>query len=112
MARSRKSSTAASSSKGPICLRATDVYTGRLLWERKLPGFGALYNNTAHHAGANGTGTNYISLPDGIYAIYPPGCVRLDPATGATMAEFQLPAVGRRAGPAGLELRERDRTTI
>lgn len=79
--------------EGPDVLRATDVYTGRLLWERKLPGFGALYNNTMHHAGANGTGTNYISLPDGIYAIYPPGCVRLDPATGATLSEFQLPMV-------------------
>ncbi|MEX2113845.1 MAG: PQQ-binding-like beta-propeller repeat protein [Pirellulales bacterium] len=79
--------------EGPDTLRATDVYTGRLLWERKLPGIGALYNNTMHHAGANGTGANYISLPDGIYAIYPPGCLRLDPATGATMAEFQLPPV-------------------
>ena len=79
--------------EGPDVLRATDVYTGRLLWERKLPGFGALYNNTAHHAGANGTGANYISLPDGIYAIFPPGCVRLDPATGETLADFRLPVV-------------------
>jgi outer membrane protein assembly factor BamB len=80
--------------QGPDVLRATDVYTGRLLWERKLPGIGALYNNTFHHAGANGTGANYVSLPDGIYAIYPPGCVRLDPATGATLAEFRLPTIG------------------
>ncbi len=87
--------------EGPDLLRATDVYTGRLLWERKLPRFGALYNNTMHHPGANGTGTNYISLPDGIYAIYPPGCLRLDPATGATLAEFRLPAVeGEQAPPA------------
>jgi outer membrane protein assembly factor BamB len=78
--------------EGPDLLRATDVYTGRLLWERELPGIGALYNNTAHHPGANGTGANYISLPDGIYAIYPPGCVRLDPQTGRTMATFSLPA--------------------
>jgi len=80
--------------EGPDILRATDVYTGRLLWERKLPGIGALYNNTFHHAGANGTGANYISLPDGIYAIQTPGCVRLDPSTGATMAELKLPAIG------------------
>lgn len=79
--------------EGPDMLRATDVYTGRLLWERKLPGIGALYNNTFHHAGANGTGTNYISLSDGIYAISPPGCVRLDPATGNTIAEFRLPPI-------------------
>ena len=86
--------------EGPDILRATDVYTGRLLWERKLPGIGALYNNTFHHAGANGTGANYISLPDGIYAIHPPGCVRLDPATGATLAEFRLPTLdGEQALP-------------
>jgi hypothetical protein len=87
--------------EGPDLLRASDVYTGRLLWERKLPGFGVLYNNTMHHPGANGTGTNYISLPDGIYAIYPPGCLRLDPATGTTLAEFQLPVVeGEQTPPA------------
>lgn len=85
--------------EGPDVLRATDVYTGRLLWERKLPGIGALYNNTFHHAGANGTGTNFISLADGIYAIYPPGCVRLDPVTGATLAEFRLPVVEGEESP-------------
>jgi outer membrane protein assembly factor BamB len=85
--------------EGPDVLRATDVYTGRLFWERKLPGIGSLYNNTMHHAGANGTGANFISLPDGIYAIYPPGCVRLDPATGATLAEFQLPAIDNQPKP-------------
>ncbi len=77
--------------EGPDILRATDVYTGRLLWERDLPGIGALYDNTAHHAGANGTGANYVSLPDGIYAIHAGGCVRLDPRTGATQSEFRLP---------------------
>jgi outer membrane protein assembly factor BamB len=86
--------------EGPDVLRATDVYTGRLLWERELPGIGALYDNTSHHPGANGTGTNYISLPDGIYAIYPPGCIRLDPQTGATVSEFPLPTVkGAQAPP-------------
>lgn len=87
--------------EGPNVLRATDAYTGRLLWERKLPGIGVLYNNLAHHPGANGTGTNYISMPDGIFAIYPPGCLRLDPETGETMAEFRLPEVpGEQAPPA------------
>ncbi len=79
--------------EGPDIIRATDVYTGRLFWERELPGVGALYDNTAHHAGANGTGANFISLPDGIYTIYAPGCVRLDPRDGRTMKEFALPTL-------------------
>jgi outer membrane protein assembly factor BamB len=77
--------------EGPDLLRAIDVYTGRLIWERHLPGFGEIYNNTGHHPGANGTGTNFISLPDGIYAIHGDVCLRLDPATGATKSEFRLP---------------------
>lgn len=85
--------------EGPDVLRATDAYTGRLLWERELPKIGALYNNQMHHAGANGTGANYISQPDGIYAIYPPGCLRLDPSTGETLAEFRLPDVPGESGP-------------
>jgi len=85
--------------EGPDVLRATDVYTGRLFWERELPGIGALYDNTAHHAGANGTGANYISQPDGIYAIYTPGCVRLDPDSGRTIREFRLPPVDGTTSP-------------
>jgi outer membrane protein assembly factor BamB len=85
--------------EGPDLLRATDVYTGRLLWERELPGVGALYDNTAHHPGANGTGANYISLADGIYAIHAPGCVRLDPRDGRIMATFSLPTPDGSAAP-------------
>ncbi|MBL8826987.1 MAG: PQQ-binding-like beta-propeller repeat protein [Planctomycetaceae bacterium] len=80
--------------EGPNALRAVDIYTGRLLWQRDLPGLGALYDNTAHHPGANGTGGNYVSLADGIYAIYKPGCIRIDPANGKTLGEFSLPPVG------------------
>jgi outer membrane protein assembly factor BamB len=80
--------------EGPDLLRAIDIYTGRLLWERNLPGFGEIYNNTGHHPGANGTGTNFISLSDGIYAIHGEVCLRLDPATGRTQSEFRLPRPG------------------
>lgn len=86
--------------EGPDMLRAIDIYTGRQLWERSLPGIGKLYDNTSHHPGANGTGTNFISLPEGIYAIHGDGCVRLDLATGEPTAEYRLPPLeGEEASP-------------
>ncbi|HXX92938.1 MAG TPA: PQQ-binding-like beta-propeller repeat protein, partial [Planctomycetota bacterium] len=72
-------------------LRATDIYTGRLLWEASLPGVGDFYNNVVHQAGANATGTNFISTSDGIYVAWRAKCVRLDPATGKILSEFTLP---------------------
>jgi len=72
-------------------MRATDIYTGRLLWEAPMPGVGDFYNNVVHQAGANGTGTNFISTSDGIYVAWRNRCVRLDPATGRTLSEFTLP---------------------
>ncbi len=85
--------------EGADLLRAVDVYTGRLLWESPLPGLGEYYNNLAHQPGANSRGTNYISLPDGIYAIYRDGCVVLDPATGKRVNEFKLPNLGHATTP-------------
>jgi outer membrane protein assembly factor BamB len=79
--------------EGMDMLRCMDIYTGRVLWEASLPGVGDLYNNTAHQPGANASGTNFISTPDGIYVAYGQSCVRLDPATGKQVAEFKLPAV-------------------
>lgn len=77
--------------EGLDMLRAMDIYTGRVLWEAKLPGVGALYDNTAHQPGANSSGTNYIAMPDGIYVAYRDACYRLDPATGNKVSELQLP---------------------
>ncbi|HKB35641.1 MAG TPA: PQQ-binding-like beta-propeller repeat protein, partial [Gemmataceae bacterium] len=78
--------------EGIDMLRCMDCYTGRILWEAKLPGVGAFYNNLAHQPGANSSGTNFISLPDGIYVAHGKSCVRLDPATGTKIGEFKLPA--------------------
>ncbi|HEX3149183.1 MAG TPA: PQQ-binding-like beta-propeller repeat protein [Gemmataceae bacterium] len=85
--------------EGPDLLRATDAYTGRLLWETSLPGLGEFYNNTAHQPGANARGTNYISMPDGIYVAYKNSCLRLDPATGKQVAEFKFPPIGDDPNP-------------
>ena len=77
--------------EGPNILRALDVYTGRVLWERDLPGVGKAYDHRNHYPGAGMTGGNYVSLPDGVYIAHGSKCLRLDPATGATVREFTLP---------------------
>jgi len=77
--------------EGVDLMRAIDIYTGRLLWETKLPGVGYFYNNLAHQPGANASGSNFVSTPDGIYVAYNNTCVRLDPATGKKVGEFALP---------------------
>ncbi len=77
--------------EGVDMMRALDVYTGRLLWETKLPAVGRAYDNMLHQPGANAGGSNYASARDGIYVGYGKSVVRLDPATGRRLAEFRLP---------------------
>ncbi len=77
--------------EGRDIIRAVDVYTGRLLWEKEMKELGKFYDNTSHQPGANEIGSNYVSLADGIYLVTPGSCLRLDPATGRTMKEFTLP---------------------
>jgi outer membrane protein assembly factor BamB len=72
-------------------VRATDIYTGRLLWEASLPGVGDFFNNVIHQPGANGSGSNIVSTSDGIYVAWKKKCVRLDPATGKVLSEFEVP---------------------
>lgn len=77
--------------EGVDLIRAIDIYCGRLLWETKLPGVGAFYNNLAHQPGANASGSNFVSTRDGIYVAVDKVCVRLNPANGQKMDEFALP---------------------
>jgi len=56
--------------EGVDLMRAIDNLPGRLLWETKLPGVGYFYNNLAHQPGANASGSNFVSTPDGIYVAY------------------------------------------
>lgn len=80
--------------EGVDMMRAVDIYTGRALWQRDFPDVGAFYDFMGHQPGANGTGTNFVSLPDGIYVAYGNRCLRLDPATGETLAEIPIPGEG------------------
>lgn len=81
--------------QGPDSLRAMDVYTGRVLWERAIPRLGQYYDTTLHQPGANAIGSNYVSMPDALYVMLPDRCLRLDPATGRTVREFRLPTHAR-----------------
>ena len=85
--------------EGVDILRAVDIYTGRLLWETKLPGLGKAYDSTFHQPGANAGGSNYVSSPDGIYIAYGDQCVRLDPATGKQTGAFSMPPFRGEKGP-------------
>jgi outer membrane protein assembly factor BamB len=85
--------------EGPDVLRAIDIYTGRLLWETRLPGLGKAYDNMSHQPGANALGSNYVSMPEGIYVAYKDACLRLDPATGQTLSRFALPLRGKKTAP-------------
>ncbi|MGL4551361.1 MAG: PQQ-binding-like beta-propeller repeat protein, partial [Gemmataceae bacterium] len=81
-------------------LRAIDIYTGRLLWTASLPGLGQLYDNTAHQAGANAVGSNYVSTPEGVFVALGRECLRLDPETGRTVRRYQLPKLpGEKEAP-------------
>jgi len=74
--------------EGRDMLRAVDVYTGRLLWERDFTDLGKYYDNTSHQPGANEIGSNYVSVSDGVYVVYGDKIHVLDPATGRTSKEF------------------------
>lgn len=82
---------------GPNNLCARDVYTGRPLWDVPLEGIGKAYNETNHQPGANALGSNFASAPDAVYVHRGSACLRLDPATGRTVATFPLP-MGSAAG--------------
>lgn len=98
---------------GPDTISARDVYTGRELWIRDLPGVGHAFTSLEHEEllaagehpyfpnqpGANYVGSNYVSVEDAIYVGYQGGCLKLDPKTGETVAEFRVP--GREGGEDG-----------
>lgn len=82
--------------EGPDSLRAMDVYTGRIIWEREIPGIGEFYNNTSHEPGANAMGSNFVTLQDSVYVAFGKKILVLDPETGGTVNEFTLPGEGKR----------------
>ncbi len=87
-------------------LSARDVYTGRVLWQRRFEDLGTFdvyfdesYEDTPldpkynqnHIPGANGRGTNYVATEDRVYIIEGSLCHVLDPATGETLTQIVMP---------------------
>ena len=64
-------------------LHAVDIYTGRHLWSRELPG---VTKNTKNRK------LDYVAAEDNLYVVSGKTCYRLDAADGATLAEFGCPA--------------------
>ena len=85
--------------EGEDLLRAVDVYTGQLLWEKRLKDIGWYYKNTSHQPGANEIGSNYVCLEDAVYLMIPESCLVIDPSTGATLKEFSLPSLADGLSP-------------
>jgi len=77
--------------EGGDLMRAMDVYTGRVLWEKALPDVGQYFDTRSGQPGANHLGSNYASAADGVYVAYGEECLRLDPETGETLETFVLP---------------------
>jgi outer membrane protein assembly factor BamB len=77
--------------EGRDMLRALDIYTGRLLWQRQFPDLGQFYDNVLHQAGAGQIGSNYVTLPDAVYVVYRDAILALDSASGNRQREFRLP---------------------
>lgn len=76
--------------EGPDVLRAVDIYTGRLLWQKTLAALGAFYNRTRHQPGANAIGGNYATIDDRVYVVYGDSILVLDAADGSLKQEIRL----------------------
>ena len=69
--------------QGENVLMAYDVYNGLELWRRELPG--AMQVNASHD------GSNLALNSGGFFVAVEGDCLRLDPATGQTVATYPLP---------------------
>lgn len=76
--------------EGLNSLCAVDAYNGRRLWEYPLPNILKPYHGE-HLMGTAGTQSNYCVTADGVYVRAGDRCLKLDPATGKKLAEFEAP---------------------
>ncbi len=92
--------------QGMNSLSCRDVYTGRVLWKREFQDLGTFdvyfdttYEdvpldpkyNQVHIPGANGRGTNYVVTEDRVYLLVGGVCLVLDPHSGETLTQLELP---------------------
>jgi outer membrane protein assembly factor BamB len=72
--------------QGPGKFTAVDVYTGRILWQNKIP-FGL---SPGRGSNWGPTGYHFVVAKDGVYLTFAKKCLRLDPETGEQTREFTL----------------------
>lgn len=92
--------------QGINVLSCRDVYTGRVLWQRRFEDLGTYdvyYDdsyketpldpsyNQVHIPGANARGTNYVVTEDRVYIIEGSVCHVLDSSSGELLQDFELP---------------------
>lgn len=92
--------------EGMDSLSARDVYTGRVIWKRKIENldtYGIYYDETyqdvplstiynqIHIPGANLRGSNYVATEDAVYIALENYCEVLDAETGETIRKINLP---------------------
>lgn len=78
--------------EGPDMLRAIDVYTGRLLWQKSFPLLGKFYDNTSHQPGAGEIGSNYACTAEHVYVAQADRVLSLRATDGGQAGEFRIPA--------------------
>ena len=76
--------------EGPDMLRAVDIYTGRLLWQKTLPALGTYYNRTTHQPGANAIGSNFATIGDRVYVVDGGSVLEMDAGDGGLRREIRL----------------------
>ncbi len=92
--------------QGIDVLSCRDVYTGRVLWQRRFDDLGTFdvyYNDTyketpldpsynqVHIPGANARGTNYVVTADRVYIVEGSVCHVLDSSNGELLQDIALP---------------------
>ncbi|MBN2375612.1 MAG: PQQ-binding-like beta-propeller repeat protein [Sedimentisphaerales bacterium] len=67
-------------------LYAVDIYTGRVLWQKKLAEMEELKASQRRYKF-----DNYVAVKDGIYVNCGSTCLKLDPASGTTLSQIETP---------------------
>jgi outer membrane protein assembly factor BamB len=75
--------------QGPEVFVAADIYTGRVLWKKKLPK-GISPGRRGNFFEKVQVGFHFLAADDAVYLSDGNKCEKLDPATGKTEASFEL----------------------
>ncbi len=77
--------------QGHTTLGAADIYTGRMMWEKTIIKGSSPGRRGNFYDGSDHTGYHFCAVKDAIYLAYPDTCLKIDPVTGKTLAELELP---------------------